>query len=153
VLRALHVKTKTSRSSILFAGVLFSRMCIIIPVLASPFHKSFILSSASPISSVAHRFSLLSIPVVVISSVSFHMFQSLTSSPSSFVHHASIHPTRTFVTSSSSVYQSSSCIRLLSRVVQLCTLNRKLPKAIEGLAVLRALHVKTKTSRSAHQCL
>src|SRR5579859_5439233 len=31
-------------------------------------------------------------------------------------------------------------------------LNRKLPKTVEGLAVLRALHVKTKTSRSAHHC-
>ena len=36
--------------------------------------------------------------------------------------------------------------------MQLCTLKRKLPKAIEGLAVLRALHVKTKTSLLSNIC-
>src|SRR5579859_6824157 len=36
--------------------------------------------------------------------------------------------------------------------MQLCTLKRKLPKAIEGLAVLRALHIKTKTSLLSNIC-
>src|SRR5579859_6834892 len=36
--------------------------------------------------------------------------------------------------------------------MQLCMLKRKLPKATEGLAVLRALHIKMKTSLLANIC-